>query len=69
MGGYFQSIISGLTPNTGLVLLTPGGQLFPSSSASGRTNATQQYLTDRVWRMVLDGKASIKLIVFYTTSQ
>ncbi|MDB5241554.1 MAG: hypothetical protein JWP57_2179 [Spirosoma sp.] len=70
LGGYFQSIISNLTPNTGLVLLTPGGQLFPtSSSTGGRTNATQQYLSDRVWRMALDGKASVKLIVFYTTSQ
>lgn len=65
MGGYFQSIVSKLSPNTGLVLVTPGGTLFPG----GATNATQQFLTDRVWRMALDGKASVKLVVFYTTSK
>ena len=69
LGGYFQSIISNLSPNTGLVLMTPGGQLFPTSSNGGRTNATQRYLNDRVWRMALDGKASVKLIVFYTASK
>lgn len=70
IGGYFQSITSKLTPNTGLALLTPGSEvLFPTSQVSGLTNATQQYLTDRVWRMTLDGKASVKLVVFYTTSK
>lgn len=69
LGGYFQSITSKLSPNTGLVLLTPGGTLFPQASQSGLTNATQQYLTDRIWRMTLDGSASVKLVVFYTTSK
>ena len=68
LGGYFQSITSRLSPNTGLVLITPGGNLFPQSQ-SGLTNATQQYLTDRVWRMTLEGNASVKLVVFYTTSK
>ena len=69
LGGYFQSIVSKLTPNTGLVLLTPGNEtLFPPSQ-SGLTNATQQYLTDRIWRMSLDGNASVKLVVFYTASK
>lgn len=68
LGGYFQSIVSKLSPNTGLVLLTPGSTLFPQSQ-SGFTNATQQYLTDRVWRMSLDGNSSVKLVVFYTTSE
>ena len=69
LGGHFQSIVSKLSPNTGLVLLTPGGpSLFPPSQSGGVTNAVQQYLTDRVWRTVLDGKASVKLVVFYTSS-
>lgn len=67
LGGYLQSVVSGVSPGAGLAILTPGGNLFPSTQ-SGTIDATQSVLTDRVWRMVLDGKASVKLIVFYTTS-
>ena len=68
LGGYLQSIIAKVTPNTGLVLMTPSNELFPQTQG-GRSDATQLYLNDRIWRLVLDGNASVKLIVFYTTSQ
>lgn len=67
LGGYLQSIVAGISPNDGLAILTPSGPLFPSTQ-SGTIDATQAVATDRVWRMTLDGKASVKLIVFYTTS-
>ncbi len=67
MGGYLQSVVSGISPNAGLAILTPSNLLFQSTQA-GTIDATQSVLTDRVWRMALDGKASVKLIVFYTTS-
>jgi hypothetical protein len=69
IGGYLQSVVSELSPNTGLVIMTPGGPLFSQTSSGGLANTTQQYLTDRIWRMVLDGDASVKLVVFYTTSK
>ncbi|GAB3552571.1 hypothetical protein GCM10027577_34790 [Spirosoma fluminis] len=69
IGGYLQSVVSGLSPNTGLVITTPGGPLFSPTSSGGLTNTTQQYLTDRIWRLALDGNASVKLVVFYTTSK
>lgn len=63
MGGYFQSIISGQTPNNGLVLLTP--------STNALTSLAEQtlYLNDRIFQMVLDGNASARLVVFYTSSK
>jgi Domain of unknown function (DUF4270) len=67
MGGYLQSVVSGISPNNGLAVLTPSNLLFQSTQA-GTIDATQSVLTDRVWRMTLEGKASVKLIVFYTTS-
>lgn len=70
MAGYLQSVASGLSPNDGLALLTPSGpQLFVQNSQTGAVvDQTQAVLTDRLWRMVLDGKASVKLILFYTKS-
>lgn len=69
LSGYFQSIFANVSPNTGLVLLTPGNQLFQQSQATGGLlDLSQVYLNDRIWRLILDGKASVKLIVFYTTS-
>ncbi len=64
MGGYLQSILSGLSPNTGLILLAPGNPALFSNGA----DQTQFLLNNRVWRMILDGKASAKLQVFYTYS-
>ena len=69
LGGYFQSVVASISPNTGLVVLSPGGDLIGSNpQTGGLLDQTQFYLTDRLWRMILDGKASVKLIVFYTTS-
>lgn len=69
LGGYFQSIVANVSPNTGLVLLSPGGDLLASNPQTGGiSDQTQFYLTDRLWRMIMDGKTSVKLILFYTTS-
>ncbi len=70
LAGYLQSVASGLSPNDGLAILTPSSsQLFVQSQQSGAlVDQTQAVLSDRVWRMVLDGKASVKLILFYTKS-
>lgn len=67
LGGYLQSILSGLSPNKGLVLQTPSNTALFSTS-SGLVDLTQYYLNDRTWRMVLDGSASVKMVVFYTYS-
>ncbi|GAA4452927.1 hypothetical protein GCM10023189_17140 [Nibrella saemangeumensis] len=67
LGGYLQSILSGLTPNRGLVIQTPSNSALFSTS-SGLVNLTQYYLNDRTWRMVLDGSASVRIVVFYTYS-
>ena len=67
LGGYLQSVVAGISPNAGLAILTPSNLIFQSTQA-GTIDATQAVLTDRVWRMTLEGKASVKLIIFYTTS-
>ena len=67
LGGYLQSVVAGISPNAGLSILTPSNLLFQAPNGA-TIDATQSVLTDRVWRMVLDGKASVKLVVFYTTS-
>ena len=67
MGGYLQSVVAGVSPNAGLAILTPSNLIFQSTQ-SGTIDATQAVLTGRVWRMTLEGKASVKLVVFYTTS-
>ncbi|MFD2570116.1 DUF4270 family protein [Spirosoma soli] len=70
MSGYLQSIVTNLSPNTGLALMTPSSSLFSVSQSTGQgVDNSQLYLTDRVWRMELNGNTSVKLIVFYTTSQ
>ncbi|MBO0932807.1 DUF4270 family protein [Fibrella aquatilis] len=76
LGGYLQSIVAGISPNAGLAILTPGFpysaqgsySLYTPLNTGGIRDDTQAYLTNRVWRMVLDGKASVKMVVFYTTS-
>jgi hypothetical protein len=69
LSGYLQSVASGISPNTGLAILTPSSsQLFVQSQQGALVDQTQAVLSDRVWRMVLDGKASVKLILFYTKS-
>ncbi len=70
MGGYFQSIVANVSPNTGLALLSPGSdELFAQDpQTGGLSDQTRFYLTDRLWRMIMDDKASVKLIMFYTTS-
>ncbi len=69
LGGYFQSVVANVSPNTGLALLSPGGDLLASNPQTGGVaDQTKLYLTDRLWRMIMDGKASVKLVVFYTTS-
>jgi len=71
MTGYIQSIMAGTTPNNGLLLLTPGSaNLAPVNASTGVLSPAQQqiYLNDRVQRMVLDGKASVKLVLFFTSS-
>ena len=66
IGGYLQSILTGLTPNNGLAILTArSGQLGVS-----QTNpSTEYFMTDQVFQAVLDGDASVKLVVFYTSSK
>ncbi|RYF61535.1 MAG: hypothetical protein EOO39_31495 [Cytophagaceae bacterium] len=69
LSGYLQSMAAGISPNNGLALLTPSNQLLAQNSQTGAlVDQTQAVLSDRVWRMVLDGKASVKLILFYTKS-
>lgn len=70
VAGYLQSIVSGVSPNNGLAILTPSvNGLFGQSPTTGALiDQTQAVLSDRVWRMVLDGKASVKLVLFYTKS-
>ncbi len=66
VSGYFQSILSGKTPNNGLAILTASSnQLGISQSVP----SSDYFMTDRVFQAVLDGDASVKLIVFYTTSK
>lgn len=67
MTGYLQTIMSGVTPNNGLVILAPSINTLVDVSTGSVINQSQYYLNDRLWRMVLDGNASVKLIVFYTT--
>ena len=67
MTGYLQTIMSGVTPNNGLVILTPSINTLVDVSTGSVINQSQYYLNDRLWRLVLDGNASVKLIVFYTT--
>lgn len=62
LGGYFQSIIANRTPNNGLVLLTPSSPTLNSVPGQGL------YLNDRLTQAVAAGDASVKLVVFYTTS-
>lgn len=68
--GYIQSIMAGTTPNNGLILLTPGTESVAPVTQEGALSPAQQqvYLNDRVQRMVLDGNASVKLVLFYTSS-
>ncbi|QJW88650.1 DUF4270 family protein [Spirosoma taeanense] len=62
LSGYFQSIMANTTPNNGLAILTP-------STATLNTLPSQAfYLNDRILQAILDGSASAKLIMFYTTS-
>lgn len=71
MTAYIQSMIAGTTPNNGLVILTPGSSnITPSNANTGVLSAASQqlYLNDRVQRMILDGNASVKLVLFYTAS-
>ena len=70
VSGYLQSVASGISPNAGLALLTPSSrQLFAQNPQTGAfLDQTQAVLSDRVWRMVLEGKASVKLVLFYTKS-
>jgi hypothetical protein len=69
MAGYLQSVRAGISPNNGLAILTPSNDLFAQDQSTGAVvDQTQAVLTDRVWRMVLEGKASVKLILFYTKS-
>jgi Domain of unknown function (DUF4270) len=70
LAGYLQSVASGVSPNSALAILTPSNQqLFAQNQQTGGLlDQTQAVLTDRVWRMVLDGKASVRLVLFYTKS-
>lgn len=69
VAGYLQSVRAGISPNNGLAILTPSSSLFPQSQNTGAlTDQTQLVLTDRVWRMVLEGRASVRLVLFYTRS-
>ncbi|OIN58397.1 hypothetical protein BLX24_15510 [Arsenicibacter rosenii] len=68
MTGYFQTIMSGLTPNNGLLLMTPSTGNLVDVSTGVASNLAPYYLNDRLWRMILDGKASVKVIVFYTNT-
>lgn len=66
LGGYFQSILSGQTPNNGLAILTASSEQL---GLSQNITSSDYFMTDRVFQAVLDGDASAKLIVFYTTSK
>ena len=68
--GYIQSIMAGTTPNNGLILLTPGANNIAPVTEGGLLSPAQQqvFLNDRVQRMVLDGDASVKLVLFFTSS-
>lgn len=69
LAGYLQSVAANVSPNNGLALLTPSSQLFGSNSQTGALiDQTQAVLSNRVWRMALEGKASVKLVLFYTKS-
>ncbi|MCY7357053.1 MAG: DUF4270 domain-containing protein [Rudanella sp.] len=71
MTGYIQSMMAGTTPNNGLIVLTPGDpSIAPVNTSTGVLSPTQQqvYLNDRVQRMILDGNASVKLVLFFTSS-
>lgn len=71
MTGYIQSIMAGVSPNSGLLLLTPGNpSISPVSTTTGVLSPAFQwlYLNDRVQQMMLDGNASVKLVLFYTSS-
>jgi hypothetical protein len=69
VAGYLQSIRAGVSPNNGLAILTPSNDLFTQDqSTGGIIDQTQAVLSDRVWRMIIDGKASVKLVLFYTKS-
>ncbi len=71
LGGYLQSVAAGSTPNNGLGILTSQY----SYNASGTNllayagRAQDYYLSASILQAVLEGDASAKLIVFYTTSQ
>lgn len=67
MTGYIQTIMSGLTPNNGLAILTPSINNLVDVSSGVAINQSKYYLSDRLWRLVLDGNASVKLVVFYTS--
>ncbi|GAB3641738.1 DUF4270 family protein [Spirosoma arcticum] len=66
LSGYFQSILSGLTPNNGLAIVTASS---PQLGISQNSPSPDYFMTDRVFQAVLDGDASVKLVVFYTTSK
>ncbi len=69
MTGYIQSIMAGTTPNNGLLLLTPAsGDVSPTNGQVLSPAQQMVYLNDRVQRMILDGNASVKLVLFYTSS-
>ena len=69
MTGYMQSIMAGKSPNNGLLLLTPASNDVAPTLGQSLFPAQQQvYLNDRVQRMILDGNASVKLVLFYTSS-
>lgn len=68
MTGYMQTIMSGVTPNNGLVLLAPSINNLVDISTGAAVNQSPYYLNDRLWRLVLDGNASVKLVVFYTAT-
>ncbi len=69
MTGYIQSIMAGTTPNNGLLILTPGSSnVAPVQNGVLSLIAQTQSINDRLTRMILDGNASVKLVVFYTSS-
>lgn len=68
MTAYFQTIMSGLTPNNGLLMMTPSTGNLVDVSTGSAANQAPYYLNDRLWRMVLDGNASVKVVVFYTNT-
>lgn len=70
MTGYIQAILAGKRPNNGLYLLTPISSDIGPVTTQGLLQPSRQqiYLNDRVQRMLLDGKASAKLVLFFTSS-